>query len=101
MKYRYTATHFQPRPYFGVGVQHQGPVVLHPEKKTRYEILQKDRWAPSVDLTGIEKRKPLTSTGVLTPNNPFRSQSLSWKLELFTLQDKRIGRKLWVRYHEI
>jgi len=86
MKYWYTATHFQPRPYFGVGVQQQDPAVLPPQKETRYEILQKGGWAPGMVLTDVKKRKPLKPTGFLTPNHPFCSESLSWKQEFFTLQ---------------
>ena len=70
MKYMYRATHFQPRPYFGAGVQHQDPAVLTPRKKQIYPILQRDGWAPGLVWTGVEKRKPLTPTGVVTPKRP-------------------------------
>ena len=83
VKYWYTTTHFHPRPYFGVGVQHKVPTILPPEKETRYQILQNDGWAKGAVLMGVGKRILLTPTGVLTPNHPFRSQSLSRKQESF------------------
>ena len=54
-----------------------------PANETRYPVLQKAGWAPSSVWTGVEKRKPLTHTGVLTPERPFRSKSLSRKQESF------------------
>jgi len=84
VKYAYRATHFQTRPYFGVGVQHQDPVGLPSRKKERrYPVLQRDVCAPGSFWTGVAKRKRLTPKGILTPKCPFRSESLSRKQEPF------------------
>jgi hypothetical protein len=69
-----------------------------PENETKYPILQTDGWAPGSVWTGVEKRKPVTNTGVLTPKLPFRSESLTRKQETFTLYDTHISPQHWGWY---
>jgi hypothetical protein len=59
------------------------PSPFAPTNETNYPILQEDEWAPGSVWTGVEKRKPFTHTGVLTPKLPFCSESLTRKQESF------------------
>ena len=84
VKYRYRATHFQYRTYenFRVSVQHQNRPFSH-KNVTKYPILKTDGWSSVSFRTGVQKRKRLTTTGVLTPKRPFRSESLTRKQKSF------------------
>ena len=54
-----------------------------PENERKYPIKQMGGWALCSVWTGVEKRKSLTYTGVLTAKRPFRSESITRKEESF------------------
>jgi len=54
-----------------------------PENETKNPIIQMDGWAPGSVWTGIEKRKSVTPTAILTPKRPFRGETLTRKQETF------------------
>ena len=104
VKHRYTATHFQTRPDIAVSVQAQRSGRFPPEKETKYQILQRNGWAPGSVWTGVEKRKLTKSTGDLTPKPSFHNKSLSRKQETFypvIHTHTHIRLQLWVWYHDI